>query len=541
VIDGAGTDTAIDSTQSAAAITCNLVTRSADQPGRLDVWSRGIWVDGGATSLAGNTITNFRTPVTGAVNGPGGGCAPSVPTIAVSVEGPHSAWLIWGPGTVLPYAPVTSYEVSVDGVVTTVDGADTSYNITGMDAGSTHRVALREINADGPGPWASAPFTTDTIPLPAPVSGLTASAITRTGAVISWAGDTTFGVGAVDQYEMSVTPLGTTAVGPAATHSRAITDLAPGTTYTVTLRAHNESGWSDPVSVLFTTSDLDRRTPGAPTLSVGTPDLSGAVPVSWTANATDSLDFPVLHWVVAVDGTDEAFLPVGTTTYSVTGLAPGRHTIAVRGVNDLGGAAFAAQVVVIPTATPAPPLRSATLAATPSVVVAGSASTLRGSFMTDSTPSADVTVTLWAQSGASWVSVGTTLTAADGSFAFTVAPSRTTRYRAITAGMPSAYSTVTVRPKVTLKLGKRTVRGIVHVTLVVTVSPALARTPVLLQKLVGTRWVTVQRTVLGPKSSVVLDLGRVGTAVSSFRVTVAASATTVTTSSGRITAKAPGR
>jgi len=541
VIDGAGTDTGIDSTQSAAAITCNLVIRTADQPGRLDVWSRGIWVDGGATSLAGNTVTNFRTPITGAVNAAGGGCAPGLPTITVSVETPHSAWLIWGPGTVLPYAPVTSYEVSVDGVVTTVDGADTAHHITGMVPGSTHRVALREINADGPGPWASAPFTTYTIPVPAPVSGLTASMISRTGAVISWASDATFGDGAVHEYEMSVAPLGTVAVGPAATVGRALSGLAPGTTYTVTLRAHNESGWSNPVSVLFTTNDLDRRTPGAPTLAVGSPVLDGALPVSWTANAADSTDFPVLHWIVTVDGTDEAFLPVGTATYSVTGLATGRHTISVRGINDLGGAAFAAQVVVIPSASPAPPVRTATLAATPALLVAGSTSTLRGSFLTDSTPAADAVVTLWAQSGASWISVGTTVTAADGSYAFTVAPTRTTRYRAITSGMPSAYTTVTVRPKVTAKVTTKKVRGVLHAILTITVSPKLARTAVRLQRLSGTTWVMIGRGVLSPASTAVFDLGRVGGKVSSLRVLVAATSVTSATNTARIIVRAPGR
>jgi hypothetical protein len=274
---------------------------------------------------------------------------------------------------------------------------------------------------------------------------------------------------------------------------------------------------------------------------VGTPDVVGALPVSWTANTADSTDFPVLHWVVTVDGTDEAYLPVGTTTYSVAGLAAGRHTIAVRGINDLGGAAFAAQVVVIPGSTPAPPVRTATLVATPTVVVAGSASVLRGSFVTDSTPTADAVVTLWAQSGASWVSVSTSVTAADGTFAFTVAPTKTTRYRAMTAGMPSAYSTVTVRPKVTTKVSKVKVRGVLHARLAVTVSPNLVRTPVLLQKLAGTRWYTVQRLLLGSKSTVLFDLGRVGTKVSSFRVVVAASPTTAAASTARLTAKAPGR
>ena len=64
--------------------------------------------------------------------------------------------------------------------------------------------------------------------------------------------------------------------------SRSLTGLEPGSSHTVVVRAHNESGWSDPVSVSFTTNDLDRRTPGAPTLVVGDPDVDGIIPVSWT-------------------------------------------------------------------------------------------------------------------------------------------------------------------------------------------------------------------------------------------------------------------
>jgi hypothetical protein len=251
----------------------------------------------------------------------------------------------------------------------------------------------------------------------------------------------------------------------------------------------------------------------------------------------------VLQWIVTVDGTDEAFLPAGTTSYSVTGLGIGRHTISVRGINGLGGAAFAAQVVVIPDTTPAPPLpvKTATLTAAPSLVVAGSAATLRGLFATDAVPTADAVVTLWAQSGTGWVSVATTLTAADGTYAFSVVPTRSTRYRAITTGMPSAYSVVTVRPKVTTNLGTRLVRKVPHVTLAVTVSPRLGGTLVRLQRLSGTTWVTVNRAKLSRASTVTFDLGRPSIRSSRFRILVAATATTASATTGRILAKAPGR
>ena len=54
-------------------------------------------------------------------------------------------------------------------------------------------------------------------------------------------------------------------------------------------------------------------------------------------------------------------------------------------------------------------------------------------------PASDAVVTLWRKAGSAWVLVTSTVSDADGVATFVVKPGTTTRYRAVTAGLPSAY------------------------------------------------------------------------------------------------------
>ena len=426
-------------------------------------------------------------------------------TVTASDLAPRSATITWtvDPGTT--FAPIDGYEVVVDGTPQTVGPTTTSLDVSPLTPGSTHRVSVRAFRGAEHGPAVATSFLTPSIPVPATVSGLSVGSITTTGATVGWTADATVGDGAVDRYEVVTTPTGSTTV--LSTTSLPLSGLTPGAAYTVTVRAHNESGWSDPVSASFTTNDLDRRTPGAPTLTVGAPNGNGDVVASWTANVGDSTDFPVQNWVVAVDGADEAFLPSATLQHTVVSLGAGRHTISVRGVNSIGSEAFASQVIVIPTSSPAPPLPSSTMTATPALVTYGATSRLAGSFLNGSTPVADSVVTLWTGAGSSWTSIGSTLTASDGSFAFTVKPSLTTHYRAVSSGMPSAYATVSVRPKVAVKALYTKVRGKTVVRLAVGATPKMTGSIVRLQKLVGTKWLWVSWKKLDSKSRATFSIG----------------------------------
>ena len=631
VIDGAGTDSGIYSSDSAATITCNLVTRTDDQLGRLDVWSTGIVVDGGTGSLAGNTIEGFRTPINGAVQSGTGGCAPAAPTLTAtgdttttgtvawtdsapqafapvsgwevvvdgtsrtvaastltvpvtglapasrhevavrglnadgpgpwsaasfttldldrrvpgaptvssSVDSPRSASVLWSATGGLP---VTSWEISVDGVVRTLPLATTDLALTDLMPGSHHQVSVRGLNSNGGGPWVATELTTTTIPAPVAVTGLVSGAITRTSASISWDLSTVIRDGAVDRYEITVD--GAPAIVSASTSARSLSGLLPGTSHTVVLRAHNESGWSDPVSVTFTTNDLDRRTPGAPTLTVGDPDGDGVVPLSWTPNAGDSTDFPVLRWVVTVDGADEASLPAATLAYPVVGLDAGRHTVSVRGVNTLGSSAFAAQVIVVESQNAVLP--TASMSAAPATIRPGGSTTLTSVFGLDGVPATDAVVTLWRRAGSSWLLVGTTVTDGLGAARFPVRPSATTTYRAVTAGLPSAYATVVVAPKVSVKLTPKVLKKrtglLTAVTVSVTLSPRPTGAVVQLQRKVGSLWRVVSSTKVGATSKVTLKAGNVRVLKKgTYRVVVSTSASTKAATSKSFTIRVKRR
>jgi len=260
------------------------------------------------------------------------------------------------------------------------------------------------------------------------------------------------------------------------------------------------------------------------------------VRLSWTPNTGDSIDFPVTGWIVAVDGTDEANLPAATHSYDVVALQAGRHTVTVRGVNALGSAAFASQVFVLldPQDTPPP---TAVLTATSPVIVYGSRTTLHGFFGLNGITTTDAVVTLWAQSGSTWVNVGTTVTGTDGGFTFVVAPGRTTTYRAIATGLPSAYSTVAVRAKVATKLSSTVLGKKTTVKLAVTVSPRLAGTTVRLQRLVGTTWRTVSSKRLSSRSTFLFTLGTFNGWTGKYRIAVPTTSTLMANVSSTITVK----
>ena len=472
--------------------------------------------------------------------------APLSPTslVAGAVQ-PRSATLTWVPDAGTAFAPVDSYEVVVDGTPQTVGPDATSLVVSPLTPGSSHRASVRAVRGGATGQAVSTSFQTTAVPVPTPVSGLVAGAITTTSATLSWAADPTVGDGAVDGYEVSLAPVGGASVVSASTHARALAALSPGVGYTVTLRAHNVSGWSDPVSVTFTTNDLDRRTPGAPTLAVGTPDFQGWLPLSWAANAADSADFPVQHWIVTVDGADEAYLPAATRSYSVPSLATGRHTVAVRGANALGSAAFASQVVVLADAAPpdtAPaPAPSVVLTGTPTTITFGTSAVLRGTVTSGSTRVANAAVTIEQSAGTGWAAVTSTTTTTDGSFAVTVTPSSSTRYRATTTGAAPAYATVSVRPRITNRLSYAAARGGTKVTIATVVTPRKAGATVRVQKLVGTSWRTVASARLGTTSSALVTVGTFAAQTARYRVVLPATSTTPQSVSVSVLCRTPRR
>ena len=141
-----------------------------------------------------------------------------------------------------------------------------------------------------------------------------------------------------------------------------LTGLAPGTAYTVYVRAVNAIGagpWS--TSQAFTT--VSPPTPvtypaGAPTDVVAVAGNASAV-VSWTA-PTESGSYPVTSYqVVSTPGGSSCLVTAPTRSCEVQGLRNGTsYTFAVRALNGAGwGAPSAPSNAVIPQATPTPTIQ----------------------------------------------------------------------------------------------------------------------------------------------------------------------------------------
>lgn len=164
VIGGAGVDFGVvsDSATGSVTVRCNLVSRTADNAGGMDVWSTGIgsYGDAGFTAVD-NTIEGYETPsdgVTNVVNQ--GACAPNAPTVAVSDIDASSAEVSWTAGTTKPYAPVSGWELSGPGGIVTVPVGTTSYHLSGLKAGRDYSVSVRALNVSGGSTWANATFET---------------------------------------------------------------------------------------------------------------------------------------------------------------------------------------------------------------------------------------------------------------------------------------------------------------------------------------------------------------------------------------------
>jgi predicted phage tail protein len=131
---------------------------------------------------------------------------------------------------------------------TTADASATSATITGLTNGTAHRFTVTATNALGEGPASnrSAAITPRTTP-GAPVLGTATAGNGST--VVRWTAPAETGGAAITRYTVR-TYQGTTLVksttAAATATSVTIRGLANGTSYTFTVTAANQVGWSSP-------------------------------------------------------------------------------------------------------------------------------------------------------------------------------------------------------------------------------------------------------------------------------------------------------
>jgi hypothetical protein len=282
---------------------------------------------------------------------------PGVPVITGATAGQTSAAVAFtaddsGGST------ITRLEFALDDT-TVVDDSTASlsspYTLTNLSPLTPYTVYMRAVNASGTGPW-SAPqaFVTLSPPAAPVITGATAG---QTSAAVAFTADDSGG-STITRLEFT---LDDTTVVDDSTASLSspytLTNLSPGTAYTVYMRAVNAVGagpWSAPQAfVTLSPPNPVVYPPGAPTGAIAvTGDAS--VSVSWVA-PSDSGSYPIsTYQVTSAPGGRSCLVGAPALTCTVSGLTNGiSYTFTARALNGASWGAWSGPSnAVTPRATP---------------------------------------------------------------------------------------------------------------------------------------------------------------------------------------------
>ncbi|WP_421811668.1 fibronectin type III domain-containing protein [Flagellimonas sp.] len=218
---------------------------------------------------------------------------------------------------------VTNYEVFQDGASIGNTGTSTTFNVTGLTAGTSYDFTVFAEDAAGN---VSAVSNTETVntpsaadtEAPSAVTDLASSNTTSTGTELSWSASTD-NVG-VTNYEVFQDGASIGNTGTSTTFN--VTGLTAGTSYDFTVFAEDAAGNVSAVSnteTVNTPSAADTEVPGAVTDLASSNTTSTGTELSWSAS-TDNVG--VTNYEVFQDGASIG--NTGTsTTFNVTGLTAG--------------------------------------------------------------------------------------------------------------------------------------------------------------------------------------------------------------------------
>ena len=330
------------------------------------------------TTLAGATPTATPTPTT-----------PLAPTnVTVSSITSNTATATWTAPAANRCA-VSDYDVRVwtisesgvsERVASYNDVTGTSQAITGLSPSTKYRVeviAYSDTQGCDQSPIADATFSTiaGATPTPTPTptnipatpTNVAVSAITMTGATVSWQAGGATGC-AVTSYNLRVRTFDSegavvdvgTYTGVTAT-SQAITGLSPSTEYTVEVQSYGSScDNSSPWTALGTTAAFTTLSPTPAKPAGFTVALNGGrVVLSWT-NPNNAA---ITRWEYQRNengGTYGSWTPIpgsgaSTTTHTFTGLNAGTlYGFRIRAVSSGGNGAVSDEVTITPTQGSAP-------------------------------------------------------------------------------------------------------------------------------------------------------------------------------------------
>ena len=441
---------------------------------------------GGLTPAKEYTVT--VVPVNGAGSGTSASgsatTGPGAATITQTSTTDTSATAQWSVlGTAYTSFHVVISDDSGDVDTKNTNGDERTWTFNGLDPDTDYTITVTPRIGGASGTSDSADVTTNpdshaphSAPGPVTALGLAGASSSLTA---TW----TAAPGATD-YEATLLPGGTV---QAVSGTTATFTIVPGKEYTVTVAPHNANGWGPSRSASLDTSLP--TVPGGLSVSGGstsagltwTPSTSASPVTGYTVRATPSAGSPV---TLAVPASGLTF-PV-----TVTGLASHTtYTFSVTATNAFGTSAATSRT-----------LKGTVTKATfsPTKLVYGQKSTVTGK-VTDATtgkPVAGQTIYLYGRvkGATAYTSAGAkAITAANGTFRFTIAPKVTHRWYVTSRGPDrmganSSSKAVPVRATVTMSLNHASVHVGTTVTFSGTVRPKTGGV-VQLQRKVGSVWV----------------------------------------------------
>lgn len=278
-----------------------------------------------------------------------------------------------------------------------------------------------------------------------------------------------------------------------------IGDLAGRQTWTV--RLHGENALGSGASSLPQGVQVGDSTAPARVAGLSVAPAYDTATLRWTnPDAFDLAKVVVLRRERTSGAVVTLYSGRGTSVRS-TGLVAGRsYGYEVRSYDLLGNVSLPTTLTTNQTAV--------SLAAS-SIVRYGSSVRASGSLSQSGRGLAGRSVSLFAQrvGTTTWSRVASATTSATGTFAITVKPAVSTRYRVgyagsgTTGGSYSVVRTVTTSPIVAIRTSRTSLSRGASVTLGTTVSPNHAGRSITLQRWSGTRWVTLTRRTLSRTST----------------------------------------
>ena len=332
------------------------------------------------TGLTGGTAYTFQIR---AVNAAGPGAAsdgsepatptgpPLAPTGFSATAGVLKAALAWtnpSDDTITKY----QYRQSADGGsnwspdwtdIPLSDASTTSYEVTGLTAGTAYTLQVRAVNDAGPGAATDTVTVTVTPVAAAPLAPPDFSATEGDGsAILSWGAADDNGA-AITKYQYQQDSgawidIDDSAPGGDNALSFTVTGLTNGTEYTFKLRAVNSIGeGAAPAQAIATPAGVPLA--GVPLAPTGFSATRGdaSVILSWTAAANNGA--PIKKYQYQQDGSwkdipDSAPGRANAVSFTVTGLTNGTtYRFRVRAVSGLGNGAETAERTATPVAAQA--------------------------------------------------------------------------------------------------------------------------------------------------------------------------------------------